>query len=495
MKFRWRQLPVLLPGLLLAQSNWTVPAEFAAAGYTKEPAERGVLLAGPGPAGALTQTFDATPYRGQVVRLRAALRVEGAGKAQLLLRVDRPGGLGFFDNMGDRPISPAEWKPYELAGEVAADAETIEVGVLSSGSARVGVDAISFEKLPAPPSDTVPFAQAIRDNYARVDAAYAAGDVDAIASLGVPGAQVIIAGARTPLSTALTGVMDQVQKGAKFQSHSVITYVTVAGGEAVVWVNNESSSGAQALLSSSRDTWVRTSAGWRLKESSLLGTRVATPPAILAQIREHAGMPRFDDVRIVLWEGAAAPAIEGFAVTASDADWGGGKGIGIDIRNSRAAAAQALRYLQEHMPEEAGPAEVAFQGDDPVRLSAVVRLFDSHPASDADWLNARQAAMVVYQSRGMLARRDEAMANNAVWLASQAYPAARIVVQARNAAAMAPWLRKRYGKQLYLVGSVPRQLLGGALFLDLSAVPAGSALDRWLAEQHLAGVYDGLAGQ
>jgi hypothetical protein len=288
--------------------------------------------------------------------------------------------------------------------------------------------------------------------------------------------------------------MDQVSKGTKFQSRSVITFLRLHEAEAEVWVNNESSTGAQALLSSNRDTWVKTPAGWRLKESSLLATRAMAPPEVLAQIREHAGMPAFRDVRILLWEGKA-PEIAGFQVRAADVDWGSGKIIGIDMRNSQAAAAQALRYLKEHIPEEAGPAELAFQGDDPVRLSAVVRVFDSHPAKDAEWLEARQAALIVHQSHTMLSRRDEAMAGNVVWLASQAYPAGRIVVQARNAAAMAPWLRKRYGKQVYLVGTVPRELVGGPLFLDLASIPPGSPLERWLAAQQLSGVYDGLSGQ
>src|SRR5213075_283029 len=68
----------LIPGLLIAQSDWTVPPEFAAKGYRKEATAEGVLLTGPGPAGALTRTIDAAPFRGQRVRLRAAIRGRGA---------------------------------------------------------------------------------------------------------------------------------------------------------------------------------------------------------------------------------------------------------------------------------------------------------------------------------------------------------------------------------------------------------------------------------
>jgi hypothetical protein len=58
--------------------------------------------------GNLMQSVDATPYRGQRVRFRAAVRAEVAvpgNQAQLWLRVDRKEGMtGFFDNMQDRPI-------------------------------------------------------------------------------------------------------------------------------------------------------------------------------------------------------------------------------------------------------------------------------------------------------------------------------------------------------------------------------------------------------
>ena len=59
----------------------------------------------------LAFAFTLTTARdGQIVRLRASVRVESGGKAQLQLRVDRADGkLGFFDNMGDRPITSSTW--------------------------------------------------------------------------------------------------------------------------------------------------------------------------------------------------------------------------------------------------------------------------------------------------------------------------------------------------------------------------------------------------
>src|SRR5262249_34841018 len=60
--------------------------------------------------GNIMQFFDATPFIGKTVRYRAAVRVEGSGRAQLWMRVDRKEKqMGFFDNMDDRPINSSQW--------------------------------------------------------------------------------------------------------------------------------------------------------------------------------------------------------------------------------------------------------------------------------------------------------------------------------------------------------------------------------------------------
>jgi C-terminal processing protease CtpA/Prc len=99
--------------------------------------------------GNLMQSFDAAAYRGKRVRVRAAVRAEVSGfrnQAQLWLRVDRKDDqLGFFDNMDDRPITQKEWRDYEIFGEVAEDAVTINLGLMLVGSGRAWLDAVSFE--------------------------------------------------------------------------------------------------------------------------------------------------------------------------------------------------------------------------------------------------------------------------------------------------------------------------------------------------------------
>ncbi len=300
MKAVFRLALCLWPGLLAAQTNlsfsdgltgWSVPSQASGAGYLAEARREGcrtaacaALVAGQEPAagsmGNLQQAFDAAPYRGKAVRLRAWLRVEGsdpAARAQLWLRVELPGGrLGFFDTMGDRPVTSRQWQLAEVTGEVAVDATAVTLGFLSRGKGRVWVDSASFEVLPPPGPRAATDRAAIEALYARVDAAYAAGDVDAIASIALPDAQIVMAGQRLVLAEALAPIMDEVRQGMKFRSQSTVTAVQFAGDTATVFVNNvatrSEATAAESVASSDRDTWVRTAAGWRLRESSLIDT-------------------------------------------------------------------------------------------------------------------------------------------------------------------------------------------------------------------------------
>jgi hypothetical protein len=470
----------LLPGLLLAQTDWVVPPEFRSAGYSREKGDKGFALFGPGPSGAMTQTVDALPYRGSLVRLRAAVRVEGSGTGQLLLRVDRDlGRLGFFDNMADRPVRDGEWKVYELTGEVAPDARTVEVGVTSTGKASVWVDEISFEKLPLPP-DAAGLRAAMERDYARIDGAYSKGEVETIASFAAPDAAVLIFGDSTPLKTLLTQLKEQWKKGVKFQSRSTVTSVLVSGDEATVSVNNETVMSSNGVISSNRDTWVRVNSNWKLKESSLLATRPLIPANAQAEIRKRTGIPELKDVRIILFEGTEVPQIPGFKLVA---------GVG----DRRASEERVVAYLKEHAAEAAGPAALSLQTDDVGRLASVVRAFDTHRAQTPEWLWARQSAVFIYQSVALGEKPEEVAGAQAIWIASQAYPNDKILFPIRDAVKVAPIVRSRYGKQVYVVGAVPRELLGGDAFVDLATVPGDSALGKWIAAQKFP--YDAIVGQ
>ena len=78
--------------------------------------------------------------------MQAAVRAEvdgSKGRGQLWLRVDRADGqMGFFDNMGDRPVTSPEWATYEIVGEVAGNADHVVFGCFLAGVGKVWVDEI-----------------------------------------------------------------------------------------------------------------------------------------------------------------------------------------------------------------------------------------------------------------------------------------------------------------------------------------------------------------
>ena len=116
---------------------------------------RGVGFSRTPGTGTMMQSFDAAAYRGQWVRFRAAVRAENS-RAHLWLAVERPNQLpGFFDNMADRPITASGWQVYAIAGEVAADATRIGIGVTLNGDGRVWIDDAAFETL-GPAADAPP---------------------------------------------------------------------------------------------------------------------------------------------------------------------------------------------------------------------------------------------------------------------------------------------------------------------------------------------------
>jgi C-terminal processing protease CtpA/Prc len=146
-------------------AGWIVPQPVREKGYramtVADQPESGARCAvlsapekppGPGDFGNLMRSVDATAYRGKRIRFRAAVRAEGKdgapGRAQLWVRVDRSGGaMGFFDNMGDRPITSATWGRYEIVGDVAPDAQGVSLGMILLAGSRAWIDSASLEVL------------------------------------------------------------------------------------------------------------------------------------------------------------------------------------------------------------------------------------------------------------------------------------------------------------------------------------------------------------
>lgn len=145
-------------------AGWDVPKAALADGFNAavtvngaaHKGRRAVALWGApkraGGFGYLKKTIDARPYRGQVVRFRAAVRtnVDAWTGVGLWLRVDRPGGkTGFFDNMQDRPIVAPTWGTFEIVGLVSPDAASISLGLLLHGKGTVWFDDFEFEVIGA----------------------------------------------------------------------------------------------------------------------------------------------------------------------------------------------------------------------------------------------------------------------------------------------------------------------------------------------------------
>ena len=139
--------------------DWFMPNPSREAGYTlteaTEEAHHGEryarLATDHSPAegfGNLMRSIDAVPFRGQTVRLTAWVRARVSGfanRGQMWLRVDRPDRqMGFFDNMGDRPITSNQWTQYTIEGEVAPDAQRIALGVMLIGQGELDIDHIEL---------------------------------------------------------------------------------------------------------------------------------------------------------------------------------------------------------------------------------------------------------------------------------------------------------------------------------------------------------------
>ena len=104
--------------------------------------------------GNVMQTVDGTPYRGKRVRFSGWVRTEvplplpgfPSGQAQPWFREDRTGGrLGFFDNMNDRPIRSKDWQRFEIVGDIAADAERINFGMMLMGRGKAWLDSVAVD--------------------------------------------------------------------------------------------------------------------------------------------------------------------------------------------------------------------------------------------------------------------------------------------------------------------------------------------------------------
>jgi C-terminal processing protease CtpA/Prc len=122
--------------------------------------------------------------------------------------------MGFFDNMNDRPIRSAEWAYYEITGEVAPDAESLNFGMMLQGSGKAWLDDVTLEALGEAAKPRSSPARALTDrgleNLVAFTRLYgivrhfhasdeaAAADWDAVAVDGID----VVEGAKTPAELA-----------------------------------------------------------------------------------------------------------------------------------------------------------------------------------------------------------------------------------------------------------------------------------------------------
>jgi len=113
--------------------------------YRSVRTNRETVLTGAFGNAVLFQTLDAEALRGASLRFAGYGRaVDSGARAQLWLRVDRGDAMGFFDNMGDRPVTSQDWSEMEIVGQVDDDASQIVLGTLVYDGAAA-FDALELE--------------------------------------------------------------------------------------------------------------------------------------------------------------------------------------------------------------------------------------------------------------------------------------------------------------------------------------------------------------
>ena len=151
--------------LALAQPAATLPEPWMMAGESPQNYEAGVDVDGRGSGkkgakyirqvkgdgkswGTLMQYFSAADYRGKRVRFDADVRTESVGNwAGLWMRVDSPEKYSSsFYNSQDKPVKgTTAWKRRSVVLDVAADASTISIGVISAGAGATWIDNLRVE--------------------------------------------------------------------------------------------------------------------------------------------------------------------------------------------------------------------------------------------------------------------------------------------------------------------------------------------------------------
>jgi hypothetical protein len=98
--------------------------------------------------GFLFSKISTKDYEGHQFRLQGLVRSEiedDSASAGLWARVDKEQGVGFFDNMGSRPIRSKEWKKYTIEGKIDTGGYQIAFGALCLYNGKFYFDDIRLD--------------------------------------------------------------------------------------------------------------------------------------------------------------------------------------------------------------------------------------------------------------------------------------------------------------------------------------------------------------
>ena len=95
-----------------------------------------------------SKTINVKDYGGDNFRLVAMVRSEpqdDSASARLWVRADKKNGMGFFDNMWDKPIRNEEWKTYSIDGKIDTGAYQLAFGALCQYNGKFYYDDIKLD--------------------------------------------------------------------------------------------------------------------------------------------------------------------------------------------------------------------------------------------------------------------------------------------------------------------------------------------------------------
>lgn len=100
--------------------------------------------------GNIVTSVKATAYKGKKIKYSGWVKLEkgSEGNGRLWFRVDTSDGdTGFFDNMGNAPITENEWQYYEIKGTIDSSASNLVFGCFLTGKGKLLLDEIKLTYL------------------------------------------------------------------------------------------------------------------------------------------------------------------------------------------------------------------------------------------------------------------------------------------------------------------------------------------------------------